>query len=364
MRVLVVNTGSSSVKLSVVEDGVVAAAESVERWDGGNELPGLQRFLDRCGRPDAVGHRVVHGGPRHRTAARVDAALVDELASLTDLAPLHQPRALAAMSATSRLLPDVPAVACFDTAFHRSMPAAAATYALPTEWNERWQLRRYGFHGLSHAYAAQRAADLVARPLTGLRVVSCHLGAGASVCAVRDGTSVDTSMGFTPLAGLVMATRSGSVDPGMLLWLLTHGGVTVAELGDTLEHRAGMAGLSGTSGDLRDVQAARAEGDLRAGLAYDVFVHRLAREVAGMTASCGGLDVLVLTGGIGEHAQDVRAALGERLGYLGVALDAAANEAARGDADISAAGARVRTVVVTAGEDRQIAREVVHLLSE
>ena len=362
MRVLVVNAGSSSLKLSVLASEKVQAARTIERWDGDTSLTPVSELLEEAGSVDAVGYRIVHGGPDHAGPARITRELISELTALTELAPLHQPRALAAIEVISGLLPKVQAVACFDTAFHRTIPAAAATYALPAAWNEGWGLRRYGFHGLSHAYAARRAAEIADRPVTGSRIVSCHLGAGASLCAVASGLSVDTTMGFTPLAGLVMATRSGSVDPGVLLWLLRTGRATVAELADVLEHRSGLAGLSGTSGDLREVLAAREQREPAAVLAYDVFVHRLAREVGAMTTSCGGLDVLALTGGIGEHAAVVRADLAGRLRHLGVAVDPASNDAASSDADVSTVDASVRTVVVTAGEDKQIAREVAALL--
>jgi acetate kinase len=304
----------------------------------------------------------VHGGPDRTGPVRLTPEVVDALEALTPLAPLHQPRAVAGMRSLAALLPDLPAVACFDTAFHATLPPAAATYALPAAWNARWRLRRYGFHGLSHRYAVQRAADVLGRPLAALRVVSCHLGAGASLCAVAGGRSVDTTMGFTPLAGLVMVTRSGSVDPGLVLWLLEHGGLSREEVSDALEHRAGLAGLSGTSGDLRDVLAAAARGDEAAALAYDVFVHRLAREAAAMTVGAGGLDLLVLTGGIGEHSPEVRRDLAARLAHLGVEVDDALNGAGPADADVAAAGARVRTVVVTAREDLQVAREVAGVL--
>jgi acetate kinase len=363
VRVLVVNAGSSSLKLTrLTDDGSVTAADTVERWEGAGHLAPLAGFLQSCGPVDAVGHRVVHGGPRHTEPAVVDDMLVSSLYSVSHLAPLHNPRALDGIRSVRELLPGVPAVAAFDTAFHATLPAAAATYALPREWNEQWGLRRYGFHGLSHAYATRRAAEIVGRPATGLRTVSCHLGAGASLAAVHRGVSVDTTMGFTPLAGLVMNTRSGSVDPGLVLWLLEHGHVPRTELGDVLEHHSGLRGLSGTSGDLRDVLAGRAAGDEACRLAFDVYVHRLVREAAAMTAATGGLDLLVLTGGVGEHSWEVRAALADGLAHLGVEVDPELNRAATADADIGGAGAGVRTVVVTAREDLEIRRQVLHVL--
>ncbi|MCF6507307.1 acetate/propionate family kinase [Blastococcus sp. MG754426] len=363
MRVLVVNAGSSSLKLAVVDDdGTVAAGTTVEGWRGEGDLAPLTEFLAGCGPVDAVGHRVVHGGPRHSGPAVVDDVLVPYLWSISHLAPLHNPRALAGVRAAGELLPGVPAVACFDTTFHATLPPAAATYAVPREWNERYQLRRYGFHGLSHAWAVRRGAELVGRPVEELRIVSCHLGAGGSLAAVRGGRSVDTTMGFTPLAGLVMNTRPGTLDPGLVLWLLEHGGVPVPELSDVLEHHAGLKGLSGTSGDLREVLDGVAAGDADCVLALDVYLHRLVREVAAMTAAAGGLDLLVMTGGVGEHAPRVRAAVAGALPFLGLALDPGRNEVAATDADVSADGAAARTVVVTAREDLEIHRQVVELL--
>jgi acetate kinase len=235
------------------------------------------------------------------------------------------------------------------------MPAAAATYALPAAWRMRFGLRRYGFHGLSHAYATRRAAQLLGRRPEELRVVSCHLGAGASLAAVDRGRSVDTTMGFTPLEGLVMATRAGNTDPGLLLWLLRDRGLTVDELGDGLEHESGLAGLAGTA-DMRDVVRGADAGDPAAVLALDVYVHRLRQLTAGMAAAMDGLDVLVFTGGVGEHAPAVRSRAA--LAFLGVALDEAANLAATGDANISAAVAKAATLVITAREDIEIARQV------
>jgi acetate kinase len=362
MRVLVVNAGSSSLKLSVLDDERVEESTTVERWDGAGDLEPLRDFVDNAGDVEAVGHRVVHGGPRHRSSVRVDDDVVDYLDSIGDLAPLHNPRAVAAMRAVAKVLPDAPAVAAFDTSFHATMPDAAATYALPREWNQRFGLRRYGFHGLSHASAVRRAADLVGRPASSLRMVTCHLGAGASLCAVRGGRSVDTTMGFTPLAGLVMQTRAGSVDPGLMLWLLEHGEVEVETLHAVLEHQSGLKGLSHTSGDLRDVLEARSGGDADATLAFDVYVHRLVREIGAMAAAAGGLDVLVFTGGMGEHSPELRAAAAERLGFLGVEVDRSANRATA-DADLTADGAIARTVVVTAAEDVEVARETVAVIA-
>jgi len=364
MNVLVVNAGSSSLKLRVLDDaaGTVTSTQ-LERWEGDADVNSLAGFIRSAGQVDAVGHRIVHGGQRFRGPARLDDAAIAELEALIDLAPLHQPRSLAGVRAVRTVLPDLPAVGCFDTAFHTTIPDPAATYPLPAEWRERWGIRRYGFHGLSHAYAARRSAELVNRPAERLKVVSCHLGAGASACAVANGRSVDTTMGFTPLEGLVMATRSGSVDPGLLIWLQQNGGVGVAELSEALEHRSGLTGLTsgtqaGGSGDMRDVRTAMQAGDARAVLAFQVYIHRLRAGIAAMAAAMDGLDVLVFTGGIGEHQPAVRSAAAAGLDFLGIKLDEPANAAAEGDADIGDRAAACRTVVVTAREDLEIARQV------
>jgi acetate kinase len=293
-----------------------------------------------------VGHRVVHGGPDLTEATLLDDDVVAQLEALTPLAPLHQPRALAGIRAVQAALPGVPAVACFDTAFHATLPPAAATYALPEEWRRRWPLRRFGFHGLSHQYAARRATELLGAPAR--RIVTCHLGAGASLCAVLDGRSVDTTMGYTPLEGLVMNTRAGSVDPGLVLWLVTEAGLDPAEVADGLERHSGLAGLSGTSGDLREIGIHT--------LAFEVYVHRLRREIAAMVAALGGLDALVFTGGVGEHQPAVRAGVTAGLGFLEVVTDGERNAKTNGDGDIGAGAARV--LVVTAREDLEIARQV------
>jgi acetate kinase len=346
MRVLVVNAGSSSLKVDIVEDG-----ETVESHDG---LPAVAPQVD------AVGHRIVHGGPDLVEPVVIDAGIERRLGELVDLAPLHQPKSLRGLDAARHLLPDVPHVACFDTAFHATLPPEAYTYALPREWREHRGVRRYGFHGLSHAWAARRAAEMVPG---GHRVVTCHLGAGASLAAVLDGRSVDTTMGFTPLDGLVMATRSGSVDPGLVTWLQLHEDLTPQEVTDILENRCGLLGLAGTA-DMRELLG---RDDDAAKLALDVYVHRLAGSAAAMTAGLGGLDVLVFTGGVGERAAEVRRRTTDRLAYLGVRIDDQLNALAEPDADISAGDTghddSVRVLVIASREDLQIAAEVEQVLA-
>jgi acetate kinase len=339
LRVLVVNAGSSSLKLSILD---------------GDELVWSGSELGEVDGVDAVGHRIVHGGTEFVDPVLIDAAVVRRLEALTDLAPLHQPKSLRALDLVGRALPDVPAVACFDTAFHARIPAAASTYALPREWRTRWDLRKFGFHGLSHEYASSRALELAGAPADA-RVVTCHLGAGASLAAVRDGRSVDTTMGFTPLDGLVMATRSGEVDPGLILWLEEHMGMPPSELASTLEHRSGLLGLTGTA-DMKEILEREASGDEQAALAIAIYVHRLRGSIAAMAAALGGLDVLVFTGGVGERSAPVRARAAEGLGFLGVAVDSARNEAPALDAEIGSGS--VRVFVVAAREDLQIARGV------
>jgi acetate kinase len=357
-RILVVNAGSSSLKLRVLDgaDAVVATAD-LPAPRGSTDAGAIREAVAGFGSIAAVGHRIVHGGTRFGGPVRLDDEVVAHLRALTDLAPLHQPKSLAALAAVDAVLPGVPAVACFDTAFHAGMPAAATTYAIPPEWRKRWALRKYGFHGLSHAYASRRAADLVGRPLEALRIVTCHLGAGASLAAIREGRSVDTTMGFTPLDGLVMATRSGSIDPGLVLWLEEHVRTPPAELAATLEHRSGLLGLAGTA-DMREILAGEAGGDETAALAVGVYLHRLRGSIAAMVAALGGLDVLVFTGGVGENAAAIRARVAADLAHLGVAVDQAANEAARDDAEIGVPGAPVRSLVIRAREDLEIVREV------
>ncbi len=365
MRVLVVNAGSSSLKLRVLDDSdQLTGTADLPAPRGAADAAAIGSALASLGDADAAGHRIVHGGTSFTGPVRIDDGVLARLRALTALAPLHQPKSLAAVEAVQRARPGLPGVACFDTAFHATIPAAAATYALPREWRQRWALRRYGFHGLSHAYCSGRAAELAgAAGDATLRIVTCHLGAGASLAAVRGGVSVDTTMGFTPLEGLVMATRSGSVDPGLVLWLAEQAGTPPAELAAALEHRSGLLGLAGTA-DMREVVAGAAAGGQDARLALDVYIHRLRAGVAAMAAALGGLDALVFTGGVGENSPVVRSEAAAGLGFLGVRLDAGRNAAGAADGggpadrEIGQAGAPVRSFVVAAREDIQIAAQV------
>jgi len=336
--ILTVNAGSSSLKLRVLDgdDEVVCARESDFDGDEGRLRGELEAILAAVGPLGAAGHRVVHGGPDFDGPTVVDAGVEARLERLADLAPLHNPPALAAIRALEALAPGLPTVACFDTAFHANLPAAASTYAVPAAWRQRWPLRRYGFHGLSHAYASRRAAELLERPAAELRLVTAHLGAGASLAAVRGGRSVDTTMGFTPLEGLVMATRSGTIDPGLVLWVQRHGGLGPDEVERALDRESGLLALCG-SADMREVVAGAEVGDERCRLAFDVYVHRLVAAVAAMAAAMGGLDALVFTGGVGENSAAVR--------------DAATAGAAFLAPDLT-------TLVVPAREDLEIASQV------
>jgi acetate kinase len=364
VAILTVNAGSSSLKLRLVgDDDSILADEELEAPQAQVDSATLSRALEGpLADAEAVAHRIVHGGDRYVAAAVIDDEVRRRLAELTDLAPLHQRKSLVALDSVSRCLPDVPAVACFDTAFHATLAPAAFTYALPARWRERWGLRRFGFHGLSHAWVARRAAEMLGGGERARRIVSCHLGSGASLCAIAGGRSVDTTMGFTPLDGLVMATRSGSVDPGLLLWLLEREAVDEGEMAAALEHESGIAGLAGEA-DMRTVLERAGAGEAAAVLAVDVYLHRLRAGIAAMAAALGGIDALVFTGGVGEHAPAIRARAATGIGFLGVAIDAVANDQPDGDAEITAPGAPVRTLVLRAREDLEMARQTRAALS-
>ncbi|MEO3743422.1 acetate kinase [Plantactinospora sp. B5E13] len=359
--VLTVNAGSSSLRLGYVRDGrLVDGLERAEPPGSARADTVVREFVAAHDRPDAVGHRLVHGGDLVRAPTRLDDTIRADLDGLATLAPLHLPPALHLLDRIREQLPDVPQVLCPDTAFHARLPEVAATYPLPADWRRRWGLRRYGFHGLSYAYALRRTAELLDRPADDLRLLLAHLGGGASVCAVRDGHSVDTSMGFTPLDGVPMSRRSGAVDPGMLLWLLDDNRLSLTELTDGLNRRAGLLGLSDDrSGDTRDLVAA-APDDPAAALALAVFAHRVRRELAAAATGLDRLDALVFTGEIGWDQPEVRHDVCAGLGLLGVGLPEQGNRET--DSIISAPGAAVPVLVVEPREDLQVAAETLAAL--
>jgi acetate kinase len=307
---------------------------------------------------DVVGHRVVHGGPHHFEPAVVNAELKQAIRDVSVFAPLHNRAELEGMEIVSKLLGPVPQIAVFDTGFHHSMPLSAATYPGPYEWFEQG-IRRYGFHGINHQYCAHRAAQLLVRNLKSLKLVTCHLGNGCSLAAIREGRSVDTTMGFTPLEGLMMGTRSGSVDPGILTYLMRRRHFLDEQLDDVLNKKSGLLGISGVSSDMREILAASKKGHERAQLALEIYVHRLRSGIGAMIAVLGGADAVVFTAGVGENSPEVREAVCEDLAFLGIKLDSGKNTKAplAADQDISASDAHVRVLVIHAQEDWTIARE-------
>lgn len=400
MKILVLNGGSSSLKASLY-DLAAAAPANAERpqWEAhaewgreacrasirtrGTEAQhemslaiqshldvlrptmealwtGPAAVIDGPSRVEAVGHRVVHGGKAFVDTTRITPEVRESIGRQAELAPEHNRLELEAIETAEQIFGTaVPQVAVFDTQFHASMPDEARVYATPFRWYEEG-IRRYGFHGISHHYVSRRAAEMMGS--TELRLVTCHLGNGASLAAVHAGRSIDTTMGFTPLEGLVMGTRSGSIDPGIIIYLVRHCGYGADELDRLLNRESGLKGLSGVSSDMREVLAAVEAGNARARLALDVYVHRLCREIGGMAASMGGVDALVFTAGIGENCAPVRAAACERLAFLGVKFSAPANESAVPDCDVAAPESRVRVLVIRTEEDWEIARECARLI--
>ncbi len=387
MKVLVCNAGSSSLKFSLFEaEGELLLAEGGIDWttkptrlvfrrSGQQEVreelklqkhsdaaarilddlqAGPSALLHVIGELQAVGHRVVHGGERYTAAVRITPEVKRVIGELAELAPLHNPVSLDGITAMERVLPRVPQVAAFDTAFHATLSEAARTYPVPQKWTRDWGMRRYGFHGLSHSYCTGRAAEMIGR--RDLRLIIAHLGNGASVSAVCNGICVDTSMGFTPLEGLMMGTRSGTVDPGMLVYLLRHKRLDVDELDHALNYESGLLGVSGVSSDMREVLSELA-GNPNARLAVEVYVHRIRQTVGAMAATLGGVDALVFTAGVGEHAPEIRKRVCENLNYLGLELDRTANETCQPDADVAMPASAARILVIATREDLTIMRE-------
>jgi acetate kinase len=391
-KILVCNAGSSSLKFSLfdAEDELLLADGGID-WltkparlvfRGANQpetreelklekhtdavariLDDLQAgpspALDSLEDLRAVGHRVVHGGDRYSSAVLITTEVKRTIEELTELAPLHNPASLDGITAVEQALPKVPQIAAFDTAFHATLSEAARTYPVPQKWTREWGIRRYGFHGLSHSYCTGQAAKIIGR--RGLRLVIAHLGNGASVSAVCDGVCVDTSMGFTPLEGLMMATRSGTIDPGILIYLLRHKGLDAEQLDNALNYKSGLLGISGISSDLRQILSELPHNpDAR--LAIDVYVHRIVQTIGAMAATLGGVDALVFTAGVGERAVEIRKRVCERLKYLGLELDRTANETCKPDADISMPASKARILVIATREDLTIMRETRRLV--
>jgi acetate kinase len=394
MNILLLNAGSSSLKANLVESsdgreiaaGLADWAGAVTRYrytgpDGqehSEEVPwkghakAVQRFVldmtkvDPVALPDrahlaAVGHRVVHGGP-FTSSVRITLEVRTRIGALVNLAPLHNPPSLEALTAAQAELPDVPHVAVFDTAFHATIPPHAFTYPVPENWTRDWGFRRYGFHGLSHAYCARRAAEMLGKPVEELRLAICHLGHGCSAAAVQGGRCVDTTMGFTPLEGLMMATRSGSVDPSVILNVQRSHGLTVDQVEKILNRESGLLGVSGISADMRQVLAAARADEEQARLALDIYAHRVRQAIGALTVTMGGIDALVFTAGVGEHAAEVRESICGGLECLGLELDRIANAACKPDADVALPGSRARVLVITAREDVTMLREVIQVL--
>ncbi|HYM11741.1 MAG TPA: acetate kinase [Bryobacterales bacterium] len=322
---------------------------------------GAARVIESPRQIDVAGHRIVHGGPAHRESTLLTPEVRAAIAQEVEFAPAHNRFELEAIETVDRVLGTaVPQVAVFDTGFHATLEPAAYVYPGPYEWLEQG-VRRYGFHGISHRYATRRAAQILGREPASLRLIICHLGNGCSLAAVRAGKSIDTTMGFTPLEGLMMGTRCGSLDPGILIYLLRHRGYTADQLDRILNHESGLRGVSGLSGDMREIVAAMAAGNPRAQLAFDIYAHRLVREIGAMLAVLGGVDALVFTGGVGENCAPLRERACGQLGFLGLKLDLARNAGPPADVDIAAADSAVRVLVIRAQEDWEIARECYRL---
>jgi len=317
---------------------------------------GKTQVINSLNEIDIVGHRVVHGGQDYQQSTLISPDVKEAIARLSVFAPVHNPVNLEGIEALEKILPNRPQVAVFDTAFHAQLPPAAFVYPGPYEWLEDG-IRRYGFHGISHQYCARRAAQILNRDLTDLRLISCHLGNGCSLAAIRGGWSVDTTMGFTPLDGLMMGSRSGAIDPGIIIHLLRRSDLTAEKLDNILNRNSGLKGISGVSGDMRQIGEVITQGNERAQLALDIYIHRLRGGIGAMLASLGGLDALIFTAGVGENSAAVRAAACEAFGFLGLKLDGEKNQNSPVDEDIAAVDSATRVLVIHTQEDWEIARE-------
>jgi len=401
MKILVLNSGSSTQKTALFDLGPEPSDEPVAplwegklEWDGdkekltvqnsdgkkvneestiphGDRKTSLENLLTMLWQSptqvirdrseiEVVGHRIVHGGPHLNQPAVITSDVKQAIKDVSSIAPLHNVAGLQGIELAEKLFPKTKQVAVFDTGFHRTLPLAAKVYPGPYEWFEQ-DIRRYGFHGINHEYCAHRAAHLLKHELSSLKIVSCHLGNGCSLDAIEGGKSVDTTMGFTPLEGIMMGTRSGSVDPGILIHLMRTQSTDAKDLDEILNRRSGLLGISGVSSDMRDVLDAAAKHSDRAKLAVDIFTHRLQAGIAAMTAALGGVDVIIFTAGIGENAAEIRRDTCAKLGFLGIQLDHERNSSLKPDGEISTPTSKVRVLVIRAQEDWSIARECVRL---
>ncbi len=389
MNILLLNAGSSSLKCTLMgsADGRVVA-RGLADWAGSEtcyqyaepdgpersekapwrgHADAVRRFVSDLPHTGsglaAVGHRIVHGGP-FTSPVRITPQVRSRITALADLAPLHNPPSLEALAAAEAELPGVPHVAVFDTAFHATLSPEAFTYPIPARWTRDWGIRRFGFHGLSHAYCARRAAELLGRPGEDLRLVICHLGHGCSASAVRGGRCVDTTMGFTPLDGLMMATRSGSIGPDIVLHVQQHHGLTAKQVEAALNRESGLLGVSGVSADMRQVLAAAKEGHAQARLALGIYTHRVRQAVGALAVTLGGVDAVVFTAGVGERARDIREAVCAGLECLGLELDPQANACCLPDVDVARPGSCGRILVIATREDDTMLRELIQVLGE
>ena len=348
----ITNHNGGIIQESIAEtDRFLVLSQTLDRLGSGST-----QVIQDLGEIDIVGHRVVHGGRDYRESIVIDQQVKAEIDRLSSFAPIHNPANLAGIVAIEKRLCNIPQVAVFDTSFHSDLPDVAKVYPLPYEWYEKG-IQRYGFHGISHEYCAHRSAELLNRNLRDLRLIICHLGNGCSLSAVRNGKSIDTTMGFTPLEGLMMGSRPGSIDPGILIYLLREEHYTVEQLNHLLNYESGLQGLSGQSGDMRQILAAIAKHDSRAQLAFDIYIYRLRAQIGAMLANLGGLDVLVFTGGVGEHQPLVRSAVCEGLGFLGIQIDSDRNLHEAIDQMISPEELPIKVLVVKTQEDWAIALE-------
>ena len=395
MNVLVINCGSSSLKFQLINSDTEAVlakglCESIgidgrltyqpaggEKKTEDKAMPthteaiqfvidaltdaerGVVGSLEEIG---AVGHRLVHGGEKFASSAVITDEMLKAVEECNDLAPLHNPANLIGVDACKKLMPNTPMVGVFDTAFHQTMPEKAYMYGLPYEYYEQYKVRRYGFHGTSHSFVSKRTAEILGQPYNNLKTIVCHLGNGASICAVENGKSVDTTMGLTPLEGLVMGTRSGDIDPAILEFLAKKEDMDITALMNMLNKKSGVQGMSGLSSDFRDLAAGAAEGNKRAQIAIDVFAYRVAKYVGAYTAAMNGVDAIAFTAGIGENDGSIRAKVCEYLGYLGITIDADANAKRGEEVIISTPDSKVKVLVVPTNEELAIARETVALV--